>query len=121
MVYFVFTYFCGAVYDDKILEKMKTAVIATLLISELTIAKWIEQGEKMNFDTFVNIAHRVSREIEHSDVNLNRMEKICEKMPFLQTDTIMGLLLFAQDKIILDKIENVQKNEKIVCEKLIYW
>lgn len=95
MVYFVFTYFCGAVYDDKILTKMKTAVIATLLISELTIAKWIEQGEKMNFDTFVNIAHRVSREIEHSDVNLNRMEKICEKMPFLQTDTIMGLLLFA--------------------------
>ncbi len=95
MVYFVFTYFCGAVYDDKILAKMKTAVVATLLISELTIAKWIEQGEKMNFDTFVNIAHRVSREIEHSDVNLNRMEKICEKMPFLHTDTIMGLLLFA--------------------------
>ena len=54
----------------------------------------VEQGEKMNFDTFVNIAHRVSREIEHSDVNLNRMEKICEKMPFLQTDTILRIVMF---------------------------
>lgn len=95
MVYFVFTYFCGAVYDDKILAKMKSAVVATLLISELTIAKWVEQKEKMDFDTFVDIAHRVSRELEHSDINLNRMEKICEISPFLQTDTLLKIMMFA--------------------------
>ena len=95
MVYFVFTYFCGAVYDDKILSKMKTAVVTTLLITELVIAKWIQQKEKMDFDMFVNIAHKVSREIEHSDVNLNRLEKICEIMPFLNTDTLMNVLVFA--------------------------
>ena len=95
MVYFVFTYFCGAVYDDRILSKMKSAVVTTLLISELTIAKWIEQKEKMDFDTFVNIAHRVSREIEHSDVNLERLEKICDISPFLKTETILRLMMFA--------------------------
>ena len=94
MIYFIFTYFCGAVYDDRILSKLKTAVVATLLISELTIAKWIEQKEKMDFDTFVNIAHRVSREIEHSDVNLNRLEKICDISPFLQTETILRIMMF---------------------------
>ena len=94
MVYFVFTYFCGAVYDDKILAKMQTAVLATLLISELSIAKWIENGEKFDFSAFVNIAHKVSRELEHSDVNLNRLEKICEITPALQVDKVLKLLMF---------------------------
>ena len=95
MVYFVFTYFCGAVYDDMILTKMKSAVVATLLISELSLAKWIEKGEKLSFDAFVDIAHKVSRELEHSDVNLNRMEKICEITPVLRSDTVIKLLTFS--------------------------
>ena len=95
MVYFVFTYFCGAVYDDKILAKMQMAIISVLFISELSIAKWIEQGEKIDFDTFVDIAHRVSREIEHSDVNLNRLEKLGEITAFLQAEVLMKLLQFA--------------------------
>lgn len=95
MVYFIFTYFCGAVYDDKILTKMQTAVVSTLLISELSIAKWIEQGEKFSFENFVDIAHRVSREIEHSDINLNRMEKLCEITPVLRSDNVLKLLMFS--------------------------
>ena len=51
--------------------------------------------EKLDFDTFVNIAHRVSREIEHSDVNLNRLEKICEITPFLKAENMEKLLMFA--------------------------
>lgn len=92
MVYFVFTYFCGAVYDGNIVGKMQTAVASMLLIQELTIAKWIEQGEKLDFNGFVDIAHRVSREIEHSDLNLNRMEKLCEKTPILQTESLKRIL-----------------------------
>ena len=95
MVYFVFTYFCGAVYDDKILAKMQMAIISVLFISELSIAKWVEQGEKIDFNTFVDIAHRVSREIEHSDVNLNRLEKLGEITAFLQPEVLMKLLMFA--------------------------
>ncbi len=92
MVYFVFTYFCGAVYDDNILGKMQTAVVSTLLIQELAIAKWIEQKEKLGFDEFVRIAHHISREIEHSDVNLVRIEKICEKSAFLKPEQLKKLL-----------------------------
>lgn len=93
MVYFVFTYFCGAVYDGQILAKMQTAVVSTLLIQELAIAKWIGQGENMDFDMFADIAHRVSREIEHSDFNLNRMEKLCEKTPALSEDSLKRILV----------------------------
>ena len=92
MVYFVFTYFCGAVYDDNIAGKVQTAVVSTILIQELAIAKWVEQEETLDFDGFVDIAHRVSREIEHSDLNLNRMEKLCEKMPVFQTESLKKIL-----------------------------
>lgn len=92
MVYFVFTYFCGAVYDDNMIGKMQTAVVSVLLTQELSIAKWIEQKEHLDFDGFVDIAHRVSREIEHSDLNLNRVEKICAKTPFFQSEQLKRIL-----------------------------
>jgi len=92
VVYFVFTYFCGAVYDDNIAGKVQTAVVSTILIQELAIAKWVEQGETLDFEGFVDIAHRVSREIEHSDLNLNRMEKLCEKIPVFQTEALKKIL-----------------------------
>ncbi len=92
MVYYVFTYFCGAVYDGKIEAKIQTAVVSTLLTQELAIAKWTLQKE-LSFNTFVDIAHRVSREIEHSDLNLNRMEKLCEKTPILQTESLKRILM----------------------------
>ncbi len=94
MVYFVFTYFCGAVYDGNILGKMKTAVVATLFIQELTISKWLETKKQLNFDMFVEIAHRVSRELEHSDVNLVRLEKMCEKTPIFDTNQLLRVLLY---------------------------
>ena len=93
MVYFVFTYFCGAVYDDNVIGKMKTAIVATILIQELTMAKWLEQEKSMDFHTFVDIAHRVSREIEHSDVNLIRLEKIFDKTPVFGTEQLLNILL----------------------------
>ena len=92
MVYFVFTYFCGAVYDDNIIGKMQTAVVSTMLIQELSIAKWIEQEEYFDFYEFVDIAHKVSRELEHSDLNLVRFEKICNQTPVFQTAQLKRML-----------------------------
>ena len=94
MVYFCFTYFCGAVYDENVLGKMQTAVVATLLIQELSIAKWKENNHALEFDMFVDIAHKVSREIEHSDVNLIRLEKIYEKTPICSVKTLISVLLY---------------------------
>lgn len=95
MVYFVFTYFCGAVYDGNIVGKMKTAVLCTLLIQELSMAEWKDSQEAFGFETFVDVAHRVSREVEHSDVNLIRLEKICEKMPIFATEELLRILLYS--------------------------
>ncbi len=94
MVYFVFVYFCGAVYDDNVIGKMKIAVVSTLLIRELSIAKWQESENKLDFEAFVDIAHRVSREIEHSDLNLTRLEKLCEQSSIFHTEQLLSVLLY---------------------------
>ncbi len=94
MIYFLFTYFCGAVYDDNIVGKMKIAVVASFMIQELAVAKWSENDEKMTFDLFVDIAHRVSREIEHSDINLIRLEKLFDKNALFRTDELLRVILY---------------------------
>ena len=92
MVYFVFTYFCGAVYDDHILGKMQTAVVSTILIQELAQAVWQEKQEAFTFMDFVDVAHRYSREIEHSDINLLRLEKLFDRLPLFQPKQLIRIL-----------------------------
>lgn len=74
MVYFVYTYFCGAVYNGNPWGKMKLAAASTLLIEELAQGLWAKQGEKLSFMDFVDVAHRFSREMEHSDENKSFLE-----------------------------------------------
>lgn len=76
MIYFVFTYFCGSVYDGKIYAKMQLALVSTLLIEELAMAVWKQNRFKLSFLEFVDIAHKYSRELEHSDINLNCLEEL---------------------------------------------
>lgn len=92
MVYFVFTYFCGAVYDDRILGKMQTAIVSTILIQELALAVWIEKREAFDFMDFVDVAHRYSREIEHSNINLLRLEKLFDRLPIFQPGQLIRIL-----------------------------
>ena len=41
LMYFLFTYFCGAVYDENAFGKVKFAVVCTLLIRELGMGLWL--------------------------------------------------------------------------------
>lgn len=77
-VFFLYTYFCGAVYDDWIYSKMALAVESVRFIRELYICRWIRQGE-LQMKDYVELAYRYAREIEHSDQNLNDMEEFFMK------------------------------------------
>lgn len=76
LVYFIFTYFCGAVYDGRIYAKVQMAVISTYHIYELWKARWVENEGTLAQEEIVELVYRYSREIEHSDKNLERMEKM---------------------------------------------
>lgn len=73
-VFFLYTYFCGAVYDDWIYSKMALAVESVRFIRELYLASWVEEGT-LSQEDYVELAYRYAREIEHSDPNLNALEE----------------------------------------------
>lgn len=77
-VFFLYTYFCGAVYDDRIYSKMALAVESVRFIRELYLFRWLEKG-CLEAGDYVELAYRYAREIEHSDLNLEAMEDFLEK------------------------------------------
>ena len=79
MVFFVYTYFCGAVYDDAVYSKMALAVFSTEWIQEFVMLIWLKNGKKIGFEDMVETAYRYAREVEHSDLNLEVLERWLEK------------------------------------------
>lgn len=79
LIYFLSTYFCGAVYDGRAYAKAQMAVISVLLIRELLAARWMKNEKMLDAQDVVEIVYRYSRELEHSDLNLNQMEEMMEE------------------------------------------
>lgn len=75
LVYFISTYLCGAVYDDNILGKVNMTVTSVVCIYEMLLGRWYYNGKEIDFDDIVFIAYMYSRELEHSDINLEIMEE----------------------------------------------
>ncbi len=94
MVYFLFTYFCGAVYDEHAYEKVKLAVYSTLVIQELAHGLWEKQNRSLSFHDFLELAHRYSREAEHSDLNLQKLEEMFIKDEQFGMKNLLGLTAY---------------------------
>ena len=76
LVYFIYTYFCGAVYDGRAYAKIQMAVVSVMLIYEMLAARWRKNEKQLDFEDVVEIVYRYSREVEHSDQNLEAMEQM---------------------------------------------
>ncbi|MEE0691292.1 MAG: flagellin lysine-N-methylase [Lachnospiraceae bacterium] len=92
MVYYLYTYFCGAVYDGEALAKVKTAVFSTLIWAWSCCAKWLKQGNKIDGAERLELAWRYSRELEHSDMNLNKIDELAESVPQFSVESLIGHL-----------------------------
>lgn len=92
-VYFVFTYFCGAVYDGRAYGRMKFAVLSALIIGELAFGVFRLQGERLTFEDFVDIAHRYSREVEHSDDNREQLLALLDREERFGIEALAALAL----------------------------
>lgn len=92
MVYFIFTYFCGAVYDEMAYEKVKLAAVSTLLIQEMAFAAFLENGKFPQVETLAEIAHRYAKEIEHSDANLKRLEELFQREKFFSLRSLLAVV-----------------------------
>lgn len=81
LVYFISTYFCGAVYDGRVSAKVKLAAVSRLLIEEMLAARWIKNERILYKEDITEAVYRYSREIEHSDRNLAAMERLMDRLP----------------------------------------
>ena len=79
LLYWTYTYFCGAVYDGEGYVKVQMAVVSVLLIHELLLAQWLKNEKTLEMEDVIDTVYRYSRELEHSDPNLNLMEKLMRR------------------------------------------
>ena len=73
LVYFLFRYMPRAAYDFDAAGKMAFAVFATLVVRDLDWAVFVENGGHFSITDRIRTAGIVSREIEHSDYNLDTL------------------------------------------------
>jgi len=83
LVYFVFTYFCGAVYDGRIYGKIQMAAASLFYIEQILMARFVKNEGRLYEEDILDIVYRYSREVEHSDANLEKLEKLMEKEVWL--------------------------------------
>ena len=74
IVYFISIYLLGAVYDGKIDGKVNACVGHAVELYMLLMARWLRNGETLSVDELIELSYRYSREIEHSDENLEQVE-----------------------------------------------
>ena len=79
MVYFLYTYFPGSVYDGQLFAKAQMSVHCTWMIELLWMARWIENGKAIKLEEMTELLYRFSREIEHSDENLEALDEMMIK------------------------------------------
>ena len=84
LVYFLFTYFPGAVYDGEIYAKAQLAVYCVWMIYEIWMARWLKNEKSIDLEEMTELVYRFSREVEHSDLNLRKVERILSKKWFLK-------------------------------------
>lgn len=76
LVYFIFTYLCGAVYDGDVLKKVQMALISVDMIEEMLKVYWLRNEKSLDVEDVIEVVYRYSREVEHSEVNLKRIEQL---------------------------------------------
>ena len=74
IVYFISIYLLGAVYDGNIDGKVNACVGHAVELYMLLMARWLRNGVTLSADDLIELSYRYSREIEHSDENLEQVE-----------------------------------------------
>ena len=92
LVYFIFRYFMKAVFDYDVSAKVKTAIVSYLMIKELSVVRFTEEGDFTNED-MVDISHTYSKDIEHLEENIESLAEIFETNNVFTINEIIAVLM----------------------------
>ncbi|MBE6072549.1 MAG: flagellar protein FliB [Clostridium butyricum] len=93
IVYFIFRYFMKAVYDYDVLAKVKLAVVSYLIIKELDVVRYIDNKGKLTKEDQIDLMHMYSKDIEHSEDNLEELAQIFEINKVFRLEEILIMIM----------------------------
>lgn len=91
--YYVYRYFLDSVYDINLVLKIKNAVVGYLIVRQLDMVCWHENGNT-EYNEHVDIAHLYSRQFEHSYTNFEVYSDYFMRKRCYSTKILEGLLLY---------------------------
>lgn len=86
MVYFVFRYFMTAVFDRDLLTKVKLAAVSFIIIQRLHACENADKERR------TQIIQRFSKEVEHSALNMDFLNKSMKKSRFYSVDNLVNII-----------------------------
>lgn len=75
IIYFLSTYYLGAVYSNRAYDMVRFSATNLLMIKILGFTKWFQNGRSFTKNEQIKLVYNYSREVEHSDNNLNKFEE----------------------------------------------
>lgn len=89
LVYFTYRYFMRAYYDDNLRTKAQFAVAGVLMIRDMDVLRYVQNGGSFALCDRIDTAKIYSREVEHSEEN---MELLAEDFQFEDVFRVERLL-----------------------------
>lgn len=92
LIYFTYRYFMKSYYDYDMSSKIKMALMSTIMIKELAVVRWMDNGQFTEAD-MVDIAYKYSRDVEHLEKNVASLERIFETEDLYSVDNLLNTLM----------------------------
>lgn len=89
MVYYVYRYFLKMIFDGDIFSKAVISVVAAVVIRELDVAIWQQNGENLSMEDQINIFYLYSKEIEHCEENMAKLADVIWEEDIFQPKSVI--------------------------------
>ncbi|MBN1054084.1 flagellar protein FliB [Clostridium botulinum] len=93
MVYFIFRYLMKSLYDYDVIAKVKLAILSYLIIKELNVVRWCNNEQRFNKEDQVELMHMYSKDVEHSDENLDELAEVFETNKVFSLENFIVMLM----------------------------
>ncbi|MBQ8412857.1 MAG: flagellin lysine-N-methylase [Lachnospiraceae bacterium] len=92
LIYFIYAYLLGGVYDYNVQGMIKFSVISVLVIREIGFAHWIKNNRQFTVEDQIRYSYLFSRQVEHSSNNVLCLEGIFTAHPLFCIERIYDIL-----------------------------
>lgn len=86
LVYYLFRYVLKAVVDRRLLPRLQLAAAGLLWVREMELSQFCT--DSWSLETRIDLLHRFSREVEHSEENLRRLSELFAAEPALSPQAL---------------------------------